>query len=72
MTDIQTTPKKASILDFFNSIVVELKKVDWPTREKTLRFTAIVVIISFVIGFLITGLDLLYTHAFEYVLSLKK
>ncbi|MDQ3239113.1 MAG: preprotein translocase subunit SecE [bacterium] len=72
MTDSTTIAKKASILDFLNSTVLELKKVDWPSREKTTRFTVIVVLVSVAVGLLITGLDLIFTHTIEYILSLKK
>jgi preprotein translocase subunit SecE len=72
MTNTEISTKKASILDFFKSIMLELKKVDWPTREKTIRFTAIVIIVSVAMGLFIGGLDILFTHAIEYVLALKK
>jgi preprotein translocase subunit SecE len=63
--------KKASILDFFKSIVIELRKIDWPSREKTIRLTAIVIAVSLVLGVFIGGLDILFTFAIEKLLALK-
>ena len=72
MSEIQTTAKKASILDFFQTTVLELKKVDWPSREKTIRLTLIVIGVSLLIGIFIGGLDILLTQAVQKLLELKK
>ncbi|MDQ3098160.1 MAG: preprotein translocase subunit SecE [bacterium] len=71
MTDTQTVPKKASALDFFRTTVLELKKVDWPTREKTIRLTLIVIGVSLIIGMFIGGLDILLTQAVQELLEFK-
>jgi len=36
----------------------ELKKVTWPTREETVRLTAVVLVVSITIGLLLGGVDL--------------
>jgi preprotein translocase subunit SecE len=72
MEDTKTIAKKASILDFFTSVVVESRKIDWPSREKTIRLTAIVIAVSLVIGVFIGGLDILFTKGVETLLALKK
>lgn len=43
----------------------ELKKVQWPTRETTIRYTIIVVAASLVVGFIIGGVDYLLTIIVE-------
>ena len=35
----------------------ELKRIVWPTRKETLRFTVIVIIATVVVGAYIAGLD---------------
>lgn len=40
----------------------ELSKVVWPTREETIRLTAVVILISVGIGFFIGGLDYVLTN----------
>jgi preprotein translocase subunit SecE len=45
----------------------ELKKVSWPSRETTLRYTIIVVIASIMVGALTGGIDYLLTLILEQV-----
>lgn len=40
-------------------VLSELKKVTWPTREETLKLTAIVIIISLIISLYIGIIDFL-------------
>ena len=72
MADEQIVTKKASLLDFFQTTVLELRKVDWPSREKTIRLTLIVIGVSLIIGIFIGGLDILLTQAVQKLLELKK
>lgn len=45
---------------FVREVVSELKKVTWPTREETLKLTAVVVAISVIVGAFIGGLDAIF------------
>jgi preprotein translocase subunit SecE len=47
----------------------ELKKVNWPTREVTLRYTLIVIASSLVVGLLIGGLDYFLTTLIEQIIA---
>ncbi len=51
-----------SLVNYFKESRDELKKVSWPSREQTIRYTAIVAVASVVVG-LVTG-------AFDYLLTL--
>jgi preprotein translocase subunit SecE len=46
---------------FVEEAVAELKKVVWPTKEQVVRLTLLVIVVSAVTGFLIGGLDYLFT-----------
>jgi len=46
-------------------LVNELKKVSWPSREKTIRLTVIVIIISLIIGFYIGIIDFLLARGLK-------
>ncbi len=46
---------------FLKEVQTELKKVVWPTRQQTLRLTAIVVGVSLVVGLYIGVLDYVLT-----------
>lgn len=48
---------------FFNEVLAELKKVTWPTREETVKLTAVVIAISVIVGAFIGGLDSLFVKA---------
>ena len=50
---------------FLKESRTELKKVTWPTREETIRYTLTVVIISGVIALYLGGLD----FVFQYILN---
>jgi len=42
---------------FLKEVVAELKKVTWPTREETIKLTAVVIAISVIVGAFIGSLD---------------
>jgi preprotein translocase subunit SecE len=48
------------IKNFFKEVATEARKVNWPTRQETLRYTLIVITISFSIAFFLGFLDFLY------------
>ncbi len=72
MSEEQTIAKKASIVDFFKGVVLELGRVDWPSREKTVRLTLIVIGVSLIMGVFIGGLDIGFTKLIESLLAMKK
>lgn len=47
------------------SIIAELKKVEWPTKQETLRLTTIVIVISLIIGSYIGIIDFLLAKGLE-------
>lgn len=48
-----------------SSIMDELKKVTWPTREETIRLTVVVIAISLIIALYIGIIDVLLAKALE-------
>ncbi len=53
------------ILTFLKESRVELKKVRWPTREETIRYTASVIFISTTLAIFLGGLD----YLFQFILN---
>lgn len=47
---------------FINEVISELKKVTWPTRNETVKLTAVVIAISVIVGAFIGGLDWLFLN----------
>ena len=55
----------AAPFSFFQQTYDELKKVVWPTREDLIRLTAIVLIISIVVGLYIGAIDFVLNKILE-------
>ena len=53
--------KAISIIDFLKDTQAELKKVVWPTRDQTIKLTAIVLGVSVAIALYIGLLDVAFT-----------
>ncbi len=49
------------IIAFFKEARIELKKVTWPTRRETLRYTLAVVVMSLAVAAFLGGLDFAFT-----------
>lgn len=58
-----------SPLTFFQEVKEELIKVNWPTREQTVRLTVIVITISLAVGIFIGALDYLFTGSMSLILK---
>ncbi len=53
-------PTIASPAKFVREVISELKKTTWPTRQETIKLTAIVIAISVLVGAFIGILDTLF------------
>ncbi|MBI2626544.1 MAG: preprotein translocase subunit SecE [Candidatus Nealsonbacteria bacterium] len=51
----------AKIATFLKEVRLEIKKVNWPTRPQTFRYTLIVLGISGAIAFFLGGFDFIIT-----------
>lgn len=49
------------IVNFLKEVGLEIKKVNWPTRQETLRYTLIVVGFSAVIALFLGGFDFVFS-----------
>jgi len=52
------------ITTFVKEARVELRKVNWPTREQTVKYTGLVIGLSLAVAIFLGGLD----YLFEYIL----
>lgn len=62
-TTLTSWPK--NIISFIKESRDELKKVSWPSRQTTLRYTVIVVAASLAVGLITGGVDYFLTIALE-------
>jgi len=49
------------ITNFLNEVKVELKKVTWPSRQETIRYTMMVILISLGVAFFLGFGDLIFS-----------
>lgn len=54
---------------FLKEVRDELSKVVWPSRAEVIRLTAVVLIVSLVVGLFLGGVDFLLTKATEIILT---
>ena len=52
---------------FLKEVLLELKRVNWLTRQETLKYTLIVIITSVVVAAFLGGLDFVFTKLIEKV-----
>lgn len=50
---------------FLKETQLELKKVTWPTREETIRYTVMVIVISVVVAIFLGVLDYIFRFVLE-------
>lgn len=56
---ISQLPKKG--IDFLREVRIELKRVTWPTRQQTIKYTLIVIGLSLAVAAFLGGLDFLFS-----------
>lgn len=55
----------SKIASFLKEVKIEMKRVNWPTRKETIRYTLIVVGISVGVAAFLGSLDLIFTSLLE-------
>jgi len=58
-------------ISFLKDARVELDKVIWPTRQKAIRLTLLVILAAVLMSLYISGLDLFFTQLTKLSVSLK-
>lgn len=53
--------KISNITAFLREARLELKKVNWPTREETIKYTLIVIGVSAAVALFLGGLDFIFS-----------
>lgn len=54
-----------NILQFLQEAKVELLKVNWPKRDEIIRYTLLVIVISFAVALFLGSLDYLFSYLVE-------
>ena len=69
MADSAKTDKKA--VSFFDGVKAEFKKISWPDKDSLLKQSVAVVVISLVVGAIITILDFGLQYGVDFITTLK-
>lgn len=70
MEETAKTTEKAKKKGFFAGIKSEMKKVVWPKKDTILKETTVVVIVSVILGIIISLVDLGFKFGFDKILQL--
>lgn len=50
------------MIKYLRGVREEVKKITWPTRQQTYRYTGIVIVVSILVAAFLGGLDFLFTY----------
>ncbi len=59
----------AQIREFFQESRQEFKRVNWPTREETIRYTLFVVVFSLAVALFLGVLDYAFVQILEKIIA---
>ncbi len=51
----------SKLIRFLKEVKLEIKKVNWPTRENVIRYTLIIIVSPLIIAAFLGGLDVVFT-----------
>lgn len=66
LTSLSRSPQ--SLLSFIKEARDELKKVSWPSRETTIRYTIVVIVSSLALGGVTGGIDYLLARLLNFII----
>lgn len=58
-----------NVLNFFKEVKEELRQVVWPSKDQTIRYTVLVVIVAVAVGVLLGGLDYILTFISGFLIN---
>ena len=59
------------IVNFLKEVREELRKVAWPNREQTIRYTTLVIIVAVAVGAFLGALDYILTSLTAFLVGTK-
>jgi preprotein translocase subunit SecE len=63
--------KSSSASQFWQGVKTEFQRISWPDREKMIKHTAVVAVVSLILGIIIAAIDLLLQYGVDFITSLK-
>lgn len=59
----------ARVREFTQEVLVEFRKVTWPTRPQLLNSTVVVIVVTVIVAFFLGGVDVVLARVVEWILS---
>jgi preprotein translocase subunit SecE len=56
------------ITEFVQDVLVEFRKVTWPSRQELINSTTVVIVVTVVLAFFLGGVDIALTRLVERIL----
>ena len=75
MSETHTHTKKNPVtwlLQYFRESAEEIRKISWPSKQDTFKYSIVVIVLCLVLAFFFTGLDWVLSLGVEKLISLKK
>ena len=57
------------IKDFVQDVLVEFRKVTWPSRQELINSTVVVIVVTVVLSLFLGAIDIVLARAVEWILS---
>lgn len=64
-----TRPPESTMFKYLREVKIELSKVIWPKASEVIKLTALVLIVSLVVGIYVGALDFGFTKLLELALT---
>ncbi len=58
-----------NVINFLKEVYEELFKVAWPSREQTIRYTVLVIIVAVAVGLFLGALDYILTSITAFLIQ---
>jgi preprotein translocase subunit SecE len=62
-------PSMVNPVTYLREVSQELQRVSWPSRQKTLNMTLLVIVISLVIALILAGSDFVFQQLLSFILK---
>jgi preprotein translocase SecE subunit len=59
----------AELRQYPQGVIEEARKVDWPTKEQTLRLSAVSGVVIAIATLYVAGLDLVFSRLIQFILT---
>lgn len=56
-------------IQYFKEVILELKKVSWPSKKQTIDKTIVVIIVCIIVGLYIGSLDTLFQQLIKLIIN---